>query len=151
MSFRSNVFRALLSLVVIASLCGAVAADTIRLKDGSIIKGKIVGFAGGKFKVSTGGGSRKREMTFSADEIESIEFDAPSDNLASVPSSVPAYVPATVRPEPKNEPPVIVADNEPKVAEDTEPSVPAATATKKVSFGKPIALSVKVLADNTTS
>lgn len=151
MSFRSNVFRALLSLVVIASLCGAVAADTIRLKDGSIIKGKIVGFAGGKFKISTGGGSRKREMTFSADEIESIDFDSPGDNLASVPASVPAYVPATVKPEPKQSAPVVVADNEPKIAEESEPAVPVTTPTKKVSFGKPIALSVKVLADNTAN
>lgn len=149
MSFRSNVFRALLSLVVIASLCGAVVADTIRLKDGSIIKGKIVGFAGGKFRVSTGGGARKREMTFSADEIESIDFDSPSEHLATVPSSVPTYVPSTVRSEPKQDPPVTVTQNEPKIVE--EPVAAAPTPTKKVSFGKPIELSVKVLADNTAN
>ncbi len=151
MSFRSNVFRALLSLVVIASLCGAVAADTIRLKDGSIIKGKIVGFAGGKFTISMGGGSRKREMTFSADEIESIDFDSPSEHMASVPVSVPVYVPNTVKPEPKQNTPAIIADDEPNVVEKTEPSAPAAIPTKKVSFGKPIELSVKVLADNTAN
>ena len=150
MSFRSNVFRALVSLVVIASLCGVVAAGTIRLKDGSIIKGKIVGFAGGKFKVSTGGGSRKREMTFAADEIESIDFDSPGDNLATVPASVPAYVPSAVQPEAK-EKPVVVAQDEPKVSDDSDTSVPATPSTRKVSFGKPVALSVKVLADNTAN
>lgn len=149
MSFRSNVFRALISLVVIASLGSAVAADTIRLKDGSKIKGKIVGFAGGKFKVSTGGGSRKREMTFSADEIESIDFDSPGENVATVPSSLPTYAPSTVRSEPREDPPVSVAQNEPKIVE--EPSAPVTTPTKKVSFGKPIELSVKVLADNTAN
>jgi hypothetical protein len=148
MSFRSNVFRALLSLVVIASLCGAVAADTIRLKDGSIIKGKIVGFAGGKFRISMGAGTRKREMTFSADEIESIDFDSPSEHLATVPASSPN----TDRPEPREKAPVTVAQNEPKIEEDTEPATtPVSTSTKKVSFGKPIELSVKVLADNTAN
>jgi hypothetical protein len=151
MSFRSNVFRALLSLVVIASLCGAVAADTIRLKDGSIIKGKIVGFAGGKFTISMGGGTRKREMTFSADEIESIDFDSPGEYVATVPASVPRSVPTTVREEPRDKAPATVAQNEPKIEEKQEPSVPVTTPTKKVSFGKPIELAVKVRADNTAN
>lgn len=151
MSFKSNVFRALLSLVVVASLCSAIVADTIRLKDGSIIKGKIVGFAGGKFTVAMGGGARKREMTFSADEIESIDFDSPSETVATVPVSVPVSTPQVVRSEPKETPTSTVADSDPKIEEKIEPSVPVTTPTKKVSFGKPIELAVKVLADNTAN
>ena len=80
MSFRTNAFRVMLSLSLIASLGIAALADTIRLKDGSRVKGKIVGFAGGKFTVAMGEGSRRRQMTFDASEIESIEFDSPQTN-----------------------------------------------------------------------
>jgi hypothetical protein len=53
-----------------------VFADTIRLKDGSIIKGKIVSFGEGKFTIVIGDGARQRQMNFFADEIDSIEFDS---------------------------------------------------------------------------
>ena len=49
--------------------------DTVRLKDGSIIKGKIVSFGGGKFVILIDDGTRQRQMSFTADEVEKIEFD----------------------------------------------------------------------------
>ena len=67
-------------------------ADTLRLKDGSIIKGKIVGFGGGKFTVAMGEGSRRKQMTFGASEVESISFDNPQDNSASY---KPLFTPVT--------------------------------------------------------
>ena len=63
------VFCLCLSLTVLAF------GDTIRLKDGSIIKGKIVSFDGGKFVILIADGTRERQMTFTADEVEKIEFD----------------------------------------------------------------------------
>lgn len=66
------------------ALFSLVFADTIRLKDGSIIKGKIVNFTGGQFTVLIGEGTRQRRMNFYADEIESIEFDSSSMPLATV-------------------------------------------------------------------
>lgn len=54
----------------------SVFADTIRLKDGSIIKGKVIIFRDGQFIVLIGTGPRARQVTFFADEIESIEFDS---------------------------------------------------------------------------
>jgi hypothetical protein len=65
-------------------------ADTIRLKDGSIIKGKIINFSGGRFTVAVGEGTRQRQMTFSADEIESIVFDSPQTPATNVKISNPA-------------------------------------------------------------
>ena len=77
MSFRSNVVRAsILSVLVLCFGFGAFA-DTIRMKDGSKVKGKIVGFAGGKFVIAVGDGSRRREMTLVAADVESIDFDTP--------------------------------------------------------------------------
>ena len=66
--------------LAILLLCFATAAlaDTVRLKDGSIIKGRIVSFTGGKFVMVIGQGDRQREMTFFVDEVESIEFDGGS-------------------------------------------------------------------------
>jgi hypothetical protein len=78
MFFKSNFFRFACSLFLLLSLSILTFADTIRLKDGSIIKGKITNFTGGKFVVSIGEGSRQRQMSFSAEEIESISFDAPT-------------------------------------------------------------------------
>ncbi len=57
-------------------LCLSAFADTIKLKDGSIIKGKVIGFRDGQFIVLVGSGSRVRQMNFYADEVESIEFDS---------------------------------------------------------------------------
>ena len=76
MFLKSKFFRASLALGFV--LCFGVAgvlADTIRLKDGSVIKGKIVGFRDGQFLVSIGDGARARQMTFFADEVEAVEFD----------------------------------------------------------------------------
>jgi hypothetical protein len=64
------------------SLASLTFADTIRLKDGSIIKGRIVNFTSGKFTVVIGDGSRQRQMNFYADEVESIEFDPTSIPIA---------------------------------------------------------------------
>lgn len=82
MRFNSNAFRFVLSFCLIFCLCAAALADTIRLKDGSVIKGKIIGFRDGQFLVQIGEGARSRQMTFFADEIDAIEFDSNSSTPA---------------------------------------------------------------------
>lgn len=72
---KDSIFKLIASTVILLLVSVFAFADTVRLKDGSIIKGKIVSYAGGKFVVLIGQGDRQREMTFFADEIESIEFD----------------------------------------------------------------------------
>lgn len=148
MSFRTNAFRVMVSLSLIASLGIAALADTIRLKDGSRVKGKIVGFAGGKFTVAMGEGSRRRQMTFDASEIESIEFDSPQTNGSTM-------VAATERVQVENRPvvqdPPVASEILSKPERSTTPAPTTSSPTKKVSFGKPIELSVKVLADNTAN
>jgi hypothetical protein len=149
MSFRSKASSVLLSISLIASLSGATLADTIRLKDGSRVKGKIVGFAGGKFTVSMGEGSRKRQLTLDVSEIESIDFDSPPVAGSSIVATSDRNV-KPVEKRPVEEPPV--ASEILSAPERVVSSVPTpAPTTKKVSFGKPIALTVKVLADNTAN
>ena len=146
--YKSQVVRAFFSLCVLISLCLTAFADTIRLKDGSTIKGKIVGFAGGKFTVAMGTGARKRQLTVSADEVESIEFEAPQQYVASSPGIV--NTPASTQ----KSPPPPVEEEDRTVAEPTrvQKSAPVVvTPTRRTSFGKPIELTVKVLADNTAN
>lgn len=152
----------------------AAFADTIRLKDGSIIKGRITGFAGGRFTVTIGDGARQRQMSFSADEIESIQFDSPQ-TPANVSNQAENYSPGTNNstvitvgqnsrnPEETVIPPKVittdpgaaqtntgVANNPPAPAVST-PSTPASSAANASANPKPIQLNVKVLADNTSN
>jgi hypothetical protein len=152
MSFKSHVFRAFFSLFIIVAVCGGALADTIKLKDGSTIKGKIVGFAGGKFTIAMGGGARKRQLTFNADEIESIEFEAPQEHVATIPASIPRK--STVEPVRRDPAPVTTSDPDEDTVEEPTPPVktttaPVTTSNRNATFAKPIELSVKVLADNT--
>lgn len=153
MSFRSNIFRASISFLLIACFCAGAFADTIRLKDGSKVKGKIVSFTGGKFIVAVGEGSRRREMTLIAADIDSIDFDTPrSPDTNVLASNRTSTAPAENRRIADNKPVAPPVEEEEQVVSVPTASQPApSTTTKKVSFAKPVELSVKVLADNTAN
>jgi hypothetical protein len=53
-------------------------ADTLRLKDGSVIRGQIIGFRDQQFIVLVGTGSRGRrsQITLYMEDVDSIEFDS---------------------------------------------------------------------------
>jgi len=134
---RSTSMRVLFSLASVFVLAVAGLADTIRLKDGSIIKGHIVSFASGNFVVEIGEGSRRRHLTFSAAEIQSISFDSPSSPANTQNAS---YTKPEQKPVVKPPAPTVVIQNDPKPA----PTTP----TKEM---KPIAWDVRVTADNTSN
>src|SRR5580765_2349367 len=77
MSLNSGISRGLISSFLILALSMLTFGDTLHLKAGGIIKGKIVGFGNGKFTVAIGEGSKRRELTCMASEVESIQFDSP--------------------------------------------------------------------------
>ncbi len=147
MFLNSKFLRFSLSLCLIFSTAALAFGDTIRLKDGSVIKGKITNFNGGKFTVAVGEGSRRREMSFRADEIESIQFDAnqspavynPSPNVSQNPNNSVI----TVGQNNKN-------TNPPPVNNIPNGNVPVST-VKPTSKSQPIVLNVQVLADNTAN
>ena len=145
---RNAVLRICLVLFVILTVSLSVFADTVRLKDGSIIKGRIISFGRGQFVVVIGEGtSRRREMTFTADEVESIQFDAVQAGTQTVPQMVNTSSPRTSNPRVANtdtaaDPSVLTAKTNPE---------PAASTPPQRSTGQPIALNVKVLADNTAN
>ncbi len=139
MSFKSNFFRVIGAACLVFSITVMAFADTIRLKDGSIIKGKIVSFGGGKFVVVIG----QRQLTYAASEVESIQFDADSVPMATVKTSTA--------------PPVRTNDNSTIItvgstAEPQQTSSPKVNANQNTAEAvKPIELNVKVLADNTSN
>ena len=71
-------FRLLLSALLLVSLTTPLLADTIRLKDGSVIRGQVIGFKDQQFTILIGGNARGRrgQTTVYVEDVESIEFDS---------------------------------------------------------------------------
>ena len=73
-----RVVRPLAALAVVFALGAAALADTIRMKDGQVIRGQIVAFRDQQFTILIGsarGGNRRSRMTLNMEDVESIEFD----------------------------------------------------------------------------
>lgn len=149
---NSSGFRTVLGLLIALFVSTSVFADTIRLKDGSLIKGTIVSFVDGRFVIVVGEGARRRELSLAADEIASIEFDAHTAVNNTRQSGDSAIVPVSTRPAPKlvisdttkNNPPKTtpsqpVADNQVKESQRVSPPVlkPTNTTTNNQSKSTP--------------
>jgi hypothetical protein len=139
--------RRVFSLFFLVSVLSAISfADTIRLKDGSIIKGNIVSFSRGSFVVEVGDGSRKRQFRYAAAEVESITFDRSATQAAKPVGQAAAYS----RPEQKivvPPPRVITTDPSPQTTAPQVKSPPPGTSTS----ARPIEWAKKVPADNTNN
>jgi hypothetical protein len=94
--FRSEVvmkkflFRSLLIVALAAGASVVVMADTIRLKDGSVIRGQIVSFKNEQFTIVVGSGARgrKSQITVYMEDVDSIEFDTVGNgNTSSGPNN----------------------------------------------------------------
>jgi hypothetical protein len=79
-------FRLLLAGTLLLATTAPLLADTIRLKDGSVIRGQVIGFKDQQFTILIGGNARGRrgQTTVYVEDVESIEFDA---NTSSSPGS----------------------------------------------------------------
>ncbi|MGH9836389.1 MAG: hypothetical protein ACREBD_05635 [Blastocatellia bacterium] len=131
MNIRKPIVCSFICLAIILLAAAAAFADTIRLKDGSVLKGKVVSYNQRKFTIMVyiGGSTSRHEV--SVDEIDSVEFDA-SDVAASnraesisVNSSAPT-TPAARAETPRQTPPTNYPTEAP-VSRDTSRTVPAAT------------------------
>ncbi|HKG12802.1 MAG TPA: hypothetical protein VKB12_05665 [Pyrinomonadaceae bacterium] len=70
--------RTLFALSLALALGASALADTIRLKDGQVIRGQIVSFRDQQFTVliGSGAGGRRSRVTVYIDDIDTIEFDS---------------------------------------------------------------------------
>jgi hypothetical protein len=170
-----SIFSRIVLIAALSLLSFSVFADTIRLKDGSIIKGKIVRFAGGTFSVDIGEGARKRQMTFSTSEVESIQFDSPQiPAVAARSNQYPVKSDTIIKVSTGTQSPSGNASSSPRVVTtDSIPVVKTPSSTPNIitpapkttstntqpkanipttgSGAQPVELSVKVLADNTAN
>ncbi|MCI0661233.1 MAG: hypothetical protein L0220_09195 [Acidobacteria bacterium] len=74
--------KPLTCLFLVSIFSAAVVADTIKLKDGSVLKGKVVSYNQRKFTIVVYIGGTSSRHIVSVDEIESVEFDS-TESLAS--------------------------------------------------------------------
>ncbi len=140
-------FRIASVLCLAFSLSIVVFADTIRLKDGSIIKGKIVNFNDGKFTVVIEDGTRQRQMSFNVNEVESIVFD--TESIPTVNTSSPTI---TQNNDTNSTIITVGQTKKPVNPQTTSPQANPSENTKTTEIlPKPIELNVKVLADNSSN
>jgi len=99
---KKFLFRFLLMVALAAGASLAVLADTIRLKDGSVIRGQIVSFKNEQFTIVVGSGTRgrKSQITVYMEDVESIDFDqvsstsnSPGPNNDTTNNNQPPYQP----------------------------------------------------------
>jgi PA-IL-like protein len=168
MLLQSNFLRLIFTLTFVLGLSLVVFADTVRLKDGSIVKGRVIGFKDGQFVIIIGDGGRQRQMTFYADEIEAIDFDsngATVSNTKVVTNSNQTQVTPETRPTPvannsnttTSNPNVKVIGGQNSTNNQTptqsNTSVVATNASNNTPKTRPstIQINSKVLADNTSN
>jgi hypothetical protein len=122
-SFSLFFASALLFVIVIPAL-----ADTVRLKDGSVIRGEVIGFRDQQFIISIGGGARGRrgQTTVYAEDVESIEFDA-NTNTGATETASNTNIPTNSQPSRPNTQPDGAVSN-PRAAE-TQPTTTSAAPT----------------------
>ena len=104
-----KVVRPLTALALVFVLGASALADTIRMKDGQVIRGQIVAFRDQQFTVLIGSGSRggrRSQITLYMEDVESIEFDSaagaqPSAANDGGDSTAPAETTRTPAPSPR--------------------------------------------------
>jgi len=114
---KNVALRGVYLCAVIMLLSAAVYGDTIKLKNGSIFKGKVITFNKGEFTIILDFGSRNSgsRMTIAAEDVESIEFEAEAPTSSAAPpvnttpetsSARPSQEIATEHPKETSPPPV---------------------------------------------
>jgi len=80
-----NILRTLCSFSLVLVMVGTVLADTIRLKDGSVIRGQVIGFKDQQFTILIGSGAqgRRSRTVIYMEDVESIEFDSATTAAAA--------------------------------------------------------------------
>jgi hypothetical protein len=107
-----NSLRVFYSFALVLALFVPAIADTIRLKDGSVIRGQVIGFKDQQFTVLIGSGAqgRRGRTLIYMEDVESIEFDsattaaaaalANDDAATSNTTTAPVYQPPRSNPQP---------------------------------------------------
>lgn len=130
------------AVVLVLSLFVPIVADTIRLKDGSVIRGQVIDFKDQQFTILIGAGSKGRRSRTSiyVEDIESIEFDSATTAAAA---SLANESMGSGNPEPVSQPP----RSNPQTDTNTSSPRPTSPSTSPTFF----TIKVAVRADNTNN
>src|SRR6266849_5338093 len=103
---KKSFFRQLLTAALVLGLSLPALADTIRLKDGSVLHGQVVNFKDQQFTILMGSARGQRRITVYMEDVESIEFDSSGSTAARgvANDENPVSEPVTQRP---SSPPVV--------------------------------------------
>jgi len=138
-------FHLLLSTVLLVSMATPLLADTIRLKDGSVIRGQVIGFKDQQFTILIGGSARGRrgQTTVYVEDVESIEFDSNPGSASATDDGSARNIPPSRPSIPNNQP-----NNQPDngTVDRTVDTVPASSSTPTF-----FTIKVGVRADNSNN
>lgn len=142
--------RGVVAFALVFAVTVPVLADTIRLKDGSVIRGQIVSFKNEQFTILVGGGSRgrKSQITVYMEDVESIDFDA--NGSASNQDNSQTYQQPTnqIYQPPVNQQPVNQTNNQPTYQQPTNTSTQPTNNSSNPTF---FPINLKVRADNASN
>lgn len=158
-----NIFVALLAVVITLSFGTLAFADTIRLKDGTVLRGQIAGFRDGQFTVLIGSGARGRRsrLMLYMEDVESIEFDQATgasagadgaiDNSSSTARSTSAATPVISSAEPRSSQPTETAATNAPSPTASSSTAPPSSDTLQPTPPNFFRVNTRVRADNTTN
>src|SRR5215207_8413903 len=128
-------FQLLLSILLLVSISTPLLADTIRLKDGSVIRGQVIGFKDQQFTILIGGNARGRrgQTTVYVEDVESIEFDATTSSGPSTEDMTAQNNPPVMRPNNSNNQPENTGSNTRSI--DPPATSPAASTFFSIKVG----------------
>jgi len=141
-------FRLLLALALALSTAAPLLADTIRLKDGSVIRGQVIGFKDQQFTILIGGNARGRrgQTTVYVEDVESIEFDAnnTTSSVTNTDEMTAQNNPPAMRPTNQNNNPSDAVNSNPRSI-DSQPASSAPVSSAPPTF---FTIKVAVRGDN---
>lgn len=86
MKIRKPFLQLVICLAVVLLTNVAALADTIKLRDGSVLKGKVVSYSQRKFTIVVYIGGTGSQHVIPVEEIESVEFDSSDVGTVTAPS-----------------------------------------------------------------
>jgi len=133
---RKPLFSLVVCLAVVSLIGSAALADTVKLRDGSVLKGKVVSYTQRKFTIEVSIGGAISQHVIPVEEVESVEFDQSDVGAISraepVSASQPSAPPSRAGIPRDNSPEVATPDPGPPPSDDNAGALPV-IAEKTVS------------------
>lgn len=145
---KKSFFRQLLTAALVLGLSLPALADTIRLKDGSVLRGQVVSFKDQQFTIVMGGARGRRTITVYMEDVESIEFD--SSGSAGARGATSDDNPGNTNTEPISQRTPPVVNNQPTRSQPSPTPIPTTPTNPSASPGF-FQINVRVRGDNASN